>query len=534
MTGQQLKNSILQMAVQGKLVPQDPNDEPASVLLERIRKEKEQLIKEGKIKKEKNPSYIFRGADNLPYEKVGKNEPVCIADEVPFEIPDSWEWARLKNLTIKEIKRGKSPKYADDGSVYVFAQKCNVKLGGIDVSLAKFLDMKVFDKYPGEEYMADGDIIINSTGNGTLGRIGIFRDSDRINDFVIVPDSHVTIIRTGNQMIKDYLFFALKYHQPYLEKLGEGSTNQTELRPSTVAELFIPVPPIGEQKRIVEKLLEVLPLADVYGIKEKSLQDYNTDFPVQLKKSILQEAVQGKLVPQDPADEPASILLERIRAEKEQLIKAGKIKRDKHESVIFRRDNSHYEKLDGIERCIDDEIPFEIPDNWCWTRLGTMIGVQRGASPRPKGSPEYWSLGRTPHHWIKISDITKYTQNDCLYDTDEFLTDLGATKSVFVDSDYLITAASGSLGKIAKLNISGYIYDGLMCMCFKNTSLEMDYIIILIQAMVEFLMSVSTGTAWKNITTDILKSLLVPLPPLLEQRRIVKKQRELFDAITLI
>jgi len=121
-----------------------------------------------------------------------------------------------------------------------------------------------------------------------------------------------------------------------------------------------------------------------------------------------------------------------------------------------------------------------------------------------------------------------------LYDTDEFLTDLGTTKSVFVDNDYLITAASGSLGKIAKLNISGYIYDGLMCMCFKNTSLEMDYIIILIQAMVEYLMSLSTGTAWKNITTDILKNLLIPLPPLSEQRRIVEKQRELFDKITLI
>ena len=247
----------------------------------------------------------------------------------------------------------------------------------------------------------------------------------------------------------------------------------------------------------------------------------------------LQEAVQEKLVPQGPNDEPASVILERIRAEKQRLVKEGKIKRDKHEFVIFRRDNSHYEKLDGAERCIDDEIPFEIPDSWCWTRLGTMIGVQRGASPRPKGSLEYWSSERTPHHWIKISDITKYTLNDTLYDTDEFLTDLGTTKSVFVDNDYLITAASGSLGKIAKLNISGYIYDGLMCMCFKNTSLEMDYIIILIQAMIEYLMSLSTGTAWKNITTDILKNLLIPLPPLSEQSRIVEKRRELFDKITL-
>ena len=277
--------------------------------------------------------------DNLPYEKVGKNEPVCIADEVPFEIPESWEWVRLKDLAIKEIKRGKSPKYSDSGSVYVFAQKCNVKLGGIDISLAKLLDMNAFEKYPVEEYMLDGDIIINSTGNGTLGRIGMFHDTDRINDFVIVPDSHVTIIRICRQLKKDYLFYTLKYYQPYLEKLGEGSTNQTELRPSIVAELFIPVPPIREQERIIAKLLEVLPMVDVYGEKEKTLQSYNMDFPAQLKKSILQEAVQGKLVPQDPNDEPASVLLERIRAEKEELIRESKIKRDKHESVIFRRNN---------------------------------------------------------------------------------------------------------------------------------------------------------------------------------------------------
>ena len=193
--------------------------------------------------------------------------------------------------------------------------------------------------------------------------------------------------------------------------------------------------------------------------------------------------------------------------------------------------SSHYEKLNGIERCIDDEIPFDIPENWCWVRLGSMIGIQRGASPRPKGSPEYWSKERTEHHWIKISDITKYSINDYLNNTDEFLTDLGSTKSVYVDSDYLITAASGSLGKIAKLNISGYIYDGLMCMCFKNTSLEKDYIIILIKTMVEYLMSISTGTAWKNITTDILKNLLVPLPPLAEQYRIVSAYNSLVPFI---
>ena len=528
MTGQQLKNSILQMAVQGKLVPQDPNDEPASVLLERIRKEKEQLIKEGKIKKEKNPSYIFRGADNLPYEKVGKNEPVCIADEVPFDIPDSWEWARLKDLTIKEIKRGKSPKYADDGNVYVFAQKCNVKLGGIDVSLAKFLDMKTFDKYPVEEYMADGDIIINSTGNGTLGRIGIFRDSDRINDFVIVPDSHVTIIRAGNQMIKDYLFFALKYHQPYLEKLGEGSTNQTELRPSTVAELFIPVPPIGEQERIVAKLQEVLPMADVYGMKEKSLQDYNKDFPVQLKKSILQEAVQGKLVPQDPAEEPASVLLERIRAEKEQLIKAGKIKRDKHESVIFRRDNSHYEKRGSEEVCIDDEIPFDIPENWSWSRLYSFGIFSSGKTPSMQ-NPDYWN-GTVP--WVSSKDMKKPIIND----SEMHITELAAeTMQLYPAGTLLLVARSGILRRLLPLCVLGV--DSTINQDIKAFTLydvkTSPWLYYAIKAFEPYILKelVKSVTTVESLKFDEFMSMLIPVPPEKEQVRIIDALK---DALSLL
>ena len=462
----------------------------------------------------------------MPYEKVGKNEPVCIADEVPFDIPDTWEWARLKDLTIKEIKRGKSPKYADDSNVYVFAQKCNVKLGGIDISLAKFLDMKTFDKYPIEEYMADGDIIINSTGNGTLGRIGIFRDSDRINDFVIVPDSHVTIIRTGNQLIKDYLFFALKYHQPYLEKLGEGSTNQTELRPSTVAELFIPVPPIGEQERIVAKLLEVLPMADVYGIKEKALQDYNKDFPIQLKKSILQEAVQGKLVPQNPADEPASVLLERIRAEKEQLIKAGKIKRDKHESVIFRKDNSHYEKLDGIERCIDDEIPFEIPLNWEWCRLGQLTElITKGSSPK----------------WQGVSYTDK--QNGILFITRENVgvEELLLSKEKYIGSEFnamhpssilrkgdiLTNIVGASIGRTAKFTLDTLDANINQAVCIiRLVDLELsEYLVKYLNSVVstDMMTNKSVDSARANLSLTSVSNLLVPIPPLAEQERIISK-----------
>ena len=470
--------------------------------------------------------YVFQiNTDNLPYEKVGKNEPVCIADEVPFDIPDSWEWVTLKMIAVTGL--GKTlDKAKNQGDYKPYLCSINVYWSGIDLTTVKEarFEESELPKYE----LKKGDLLICEGGD--VGRSAIWE-----NEQEMYYQNALHRVRFYGGVNPHYFRLLMECYKgnKILDEQSKGMTIK-HLVQSALNAIYFPLPPIQEQQRIVDKFQSLIPMLEEYNASEIKMSNLNTGFPNLLKKSILHEAVQGKLVPQDPADEPASVLLERIRAEKEQLIKAGKIKRDKHESVIFRRDNSHYEKSDGIERCIDNEIPFEIPENWCWTRLGTMIGVQRGASPRPKGSPEYWSSERTPHHWIKISDITKYTQNDALYDTDEFLTDLGSTKSVFVDSDYLITAASGSLGKIAKLNISGYIYDGLMCMCFKNTSLEMDYIIILIQAMVEYLMSLSTGTAWKNITTDILKNLLVPLPPLSEQRRIVEKHRELLDKITLI
>ena len=465
-------------------------------------------------------------SDNLPYEKVRKNEPVCIADEVPFDIPESWEWVRWATLS-ESIQYGYNAPAQENGRIKM-VRISDIQDNSVLWETVPYCDIREseIDAY----LLKPNDILFARTG-GTVGKSYLVQE---------VPEEAIYagyLIRTrySNQLCPQYLKYFME-SELYWSQLREGTiaTAQPNCNGKTLGNMLVPIPPLLEQFRIVEKLNKIMLCVNEYSIAYSKAKQLNDNFPEQLKKSILQEAIQGKLVPQNPADEPASVLLEHICAEKQKLIAEGKLKKDKHESVIFRRDNSHYEKLDGVEHCIDDEIPFEIPDNWCWTRLGTMIGVQRGASPRPKGSPEYWSSERTPHHWIKISDITKYTQNDVLYDTDEFLTDLGTTKSVFVDSDYLITAASGSLGKIAKLNISGYIYDGLMCMCFKNTSLEMDYIIILIQAMVEYLMSLSTGTAWKNITTDILKNLLVPLPPLSEQRYIVEKQQELFDKITLI
>ena len=245
----QAKAKILNLAIRGQLVPQNPADEPASVLLERIRAEKEELIRQGKIKRDKKESVIFRGEDNSYYEKIG-DDVRCIDEEIPFDIPDTWEWLRLENCCSKEIRRGKSPKYADESGTLVFAQKCNTKYNGIDVGLALYLDEATLSRYPADEYMRDGDVVINSTGTGTLGRVGFYQKADNRLGLPIVPDSHVTVVRGSGNIQAFYLYAFIKANQSELEKKGEGSTNQKELKPITLKEMLVPMPPASEQKRI--------------------------------------------------------------------------------------------------------------------------------------------------------------------------------------------------------------------------------------------------------------------------------------------
>ena len=256
------KSKILDLAIRGKLVPQNPDDEPASVLIERIRAEKEQLIKEGKIKRDKRESYIFRGEDNSYYEKIGNEEPICIDEELPFALPDGWAWCELQDCCYKEIKRGRSPKYADSGSILSFAQKCNQKTGIINIELALWIDDSTVSRYDDNEYMRDGDIVINSTGTGTLGRVGIYHSSDNPAGIPMVPDSHVTVVRTAESIVPQYVFFCLKAMQSELEELGEGSTNQKELKPLTIKQLRMPLPPIEEQQTIAQRILEAFEQLD--------------------------------------------------------------------------------------------------------------------------------------------------------------------------------------------------------------------------------------------------------------------------------
>ena len=508
MTGQQLKNSILQMAVQGKLVPQDPNDEPASVLLERIRKEKERLIREGKIKKEKNPSYIFRGADNLPYEKVGKSEPVCIADEVPFDIPESWEWVRLGE--IFHHNTGKALNASNcSGELLTYITTSNLYWNRFEIDTLREM---YFSESEIEKCTATkGDLLVCEGGD--IGRAAIWPyDTD------IRIQNHIHRLRSYSEICTEYYYyiFFLYKHAGWIGGKGIGiqglSTNALHF-------LLFPLPPLSEQHRIVTKIKEFEPFLDKYAQVEKRLDDLNTQFPNLLKKSILQEAVQGKLVPQDPADEPASILLERIRAEKEQLIKAGKIKRDKHESVIFRRDNSHYEKLDGIERCIDDEIAFEIPDSWEWTSVGEVCtNIQYGSSQKssPTGKIAVLRMGNLQNGRI-VLDKLAYTS-----DSQEI------EKYPLEYNDLLFNRTNSKelVGKVAiyKSEIPA-IYAGYLVR-LHPILIDSDYLNYVMQSQYYWIYCQnvrSDAIGQSNINAEKLKRFIFPLPPLQEQKRIVNQ-----------
>ena len=508
MTGQQLKNSILQMAVQGKLVPQDHNDEPASVLLERIRKEKEQLIKEGKIKKEKNPSVIFRGADNLPYEKVGKNEPVCIADEVPFDIPESWEWIRLG--TICDIARGGSPRpiksYLTDSENGInWIKISDSDKGGKYINSTK---EKIIPEGVAKSRMVyAGDFLL--TNSMSFGRPYILNVDGCIHDGWLVLSNYQTAYD------QDFLFTMLSSNFAYYQfcSVVSGAVVKN-LNSEKVADSLFPLPPIQEQKRIVSAINSFEPLISEYTTCETELNNLNRTFPDRLKKSILQEAVQGKLVSQYPNDEPASVLLERIRAEKQRLIKEGKIKKDKHESVIFRRDNSHYEKLDGIERCIDNEIPFEIPDSWEWVRLGTLFQHNTGKALNSSNS-----TGR------KLSYITT---SNLYWDRFELekLKEMPFTENEIekctVTRGDLLVCEGGDIGRAAiwkydyPIRIQNHIH---RLRPYTNISIRFYYYIFYLYKNIGLIGGKGIGI--QGLSSNAIHQLLFPLPPLQEQNKIV-------------
>ena len=517
MTAQQLKNSILQMAVQGKLVPQDPNDEPASVLLERIRAEKERLIKEKKIKREKNPSVIFKGTDNTPYEKIG-DEVRSLADEVSFDIPDSWEWVTLQTIATSSL--GKTlDKAKNKGDLKPYLCSINVYWDGIDLTTVKEarLEENELPKY----LLRPGDLLICEGGD--VGRSAVWESTQEM-----YYQNALHRVRFYGGINPHYFQLLLECYKgnQILDAYSKGMTIK-HLVQTALNTIVFPLPPLSEQNRIVDAVNRLLPYLHSYDRAEQKLSALNTGFPEALKKSILQEAVQGKLVPQDPSDEPAEALLERIRAEKQRLIKEGKIKKDKHESVIFRRDNSHYEKRGSEEVRIDDELPFEIPENWSWCRassLGTMVrgrGIKRTETVA-QGCPcirygEIYTTYETSFD-AAVSFLPESLDKDCLH---------------FTSGDVVFTLTGENKVDIAKTVAflgDGQIAAGGDLAFWTHHGMNPLYLVYYMASpyCIELKRRTATGDIIVHISTSKVGDFLVPVPPLNEQNRIVSAIEQLF------
>ena len=519
MTAQQLKNSILQLAVQGKLVPQDSSDEPASVLLQRIKAEKQELIKAGKIKKDKKSSEIFRGAThNLPYafcEQIGK-EIRDISDEIPFEIPESWEWVRLG--FIGDWGSGATPsrtnkEYYDGNIPWLKTGDLN---DGIITNIPEKITELALEK-TSVRLNPVGSVLIAMYG-ATIGKLGILNIPATTNQACCAC---LPILVNNN-----YLFYFLMSHKESFTKKAEGGAQPNISKEKIISTLF-PLPPLAEQKRIVEKIEQLLPFIEKYEQAETQLTALNTSFPEMLKKSILQEAIQGKLVPQNPDDEPASVLLERIRAEKQKLIKAGKIKKSKHESVIITRDKIPYELIDGKERCIADEVPFEIPESWCWCKMdmiSSKITDGEHKTPRRIQTFEGYYLlsARNIHNGRIHLDDVDYVDKDeynkisarCNPQKNDILIScsgsVGRCCIVEDDNKYVMVRSAAMISPI-------HIFSKWIMYCIQSGMIQ------------EQIRNKTKTTAQSNLFQEAIRSLILPIPPLAEQKRIVEKIEELMQ-----
>ena len=453
----------------------------------------------------------------MPYEKIGKNEPVCIADEVPFEIPESWEWVRLGN--IFQHNTGKALNASNrTGSLLPYITTSNLYWDRFE--LGNLREMYFSENEIEKCTATKGDLLVCEGGDIGRAAIWMFDEDIRIQN-------HIHKLRSYTEVCTEF-FYYLFYLYKHAGWIGGKGIGIQGLSANALHALLFPLPPLSEQKRIVSKIKESEPLMEKYADVEKYLDKLNTEFPDQLRKSILQEAVQGKLVPQDPTDEPVSVLLERIRAEKQHLVKEGKIKKDKHESVIFRRDNSHYEKRGSEEVCIDDEIPFEIPENWCWARMGSYLDVRDGTHDTPK----YVLEG------IPLVTSKNLCNGKIDFSTAKFISredHLAISLRSKVDAGDIMYAMIGSIG-------NPVLYNGNAEFSIKNMALfkkianglDMEYVYWFLYLSQDTMKKFASGGVQSFVSLGYLRNYWIPVPPIQEQHRIVTAIKQILPKISTL
>ena len=516
MNGKQLKNSILQWAIQGKLVPQNPNDEPASVLLDKIRQEKERLIKEKKIKRDKNASIIYRGEDNSYYEKIlATGEVKCIDEEIPFEIPKGWEWTRIGNIFNHTSGKQQSSSNKSGGTPQKFITTSNLYWGYFVLDNVKVMNFT--DEEIKTCSATKGDLLVCEGGAG-YGRSAIWNE-----DYDICLQNHIHRLRPCVSGICDYV-----YHFIYLLKesnnLVSVGTAMPGLSANRLKGLLLPFPPLSEQRRIVAKLAELLPQIEKYNNVQNKLDELNTTIKDSLKKSILQEAIQGKLVPQ-LVEETAAELLEQIKAEKQKLVKESKLKKSAlNDSVIFRGDDNKYYEQIG-KKCLDitEQIPFNLPESWSWARgMSVFLPME---SAKPSSDFVYIDVDAVNNRLNIIDNpkkvrfenapsraTRKLHKNDLLFSmVRPYLKNIALVDDIYIDAIastgfYVITPSLGYYPMfLFYLMLSNYVVDGL------NAFMK--------------------GDNSPSINNCHIEDYLYPLPPIEEQKRIVNKIEQLFKQL---
>lgn len=521
MNGKQLKNSILQWAIQGKLVPQDHNDEPASVLLEKIRQEKEHLIKEKKIKRDKNASIIYRGEDNSYYEKMlATGEVKCIDEEIPFDVPQGWEWERWGNIA-QTIQYGYNAPALEYGVIKM------VRISDIQENCVLWDNVPycLIDENDIDTYLLKvNDILFARTG-GTVGKSFLVEE---------VPEKAIYagyLIRTRySSLLNPRYMKSFMESQLYWEQLKNGTiaTAQPNCNGKTLAKMLLPIPPTKEQDRIVKKLTQLSSFLDNYGLCQDRLNLLNEEIKEQLKKSILQEAIQGKLVPQLAEEGTAQDLLEQIKKEKLNLVKEGKLKKSAlATSVIFRGDDNKYYEQIG-KKCLDitEQIPFEIPSNWEWCRVRNVSNSYIGLTYKPTDIDEKGTIVlrscNIRNGKLALDNIVRVSSSI-------------SEKLLIEENDIIICTRNGSkrlVGKSALIrNLSEPMTFGAFMAICKTPIYE--YMFAYLQSDLFFgqLRDVSNTTTINQLTQNKFNDFLIPIPPIREQERIAFKISQLFQKL---
>ena len=499
MNGKQLKNSILQWAIQGKLVPQDPNDEPASVLLEKIRAEKARLVKEGKIKKDKKESIIYRGEDNSYYEKfILTGEVKCIDDEIPFELPKGWEWCRLG--TIFQTSSGTTPQsnnplYYKDGDINW------IRTTDLNNEILRNAEVKITEQacvdYKLKEVPINAVCIAMYGGAGTIGKHALIQFRTTINQSVCA-------IHPNIDCSSKFLHIFIQYQRPYWMDFAAGSRKDPNINQLIIQHCLFPLPPLAEQQRIVAKIEELMPLVEQYGKAQSELEALNSNIHEQLKKSILQYAIEGKLVPQCEKDGTAEGLLQEIQAEKQRLYAEGKLKKkDLTHSTIFRgEDNKYYEQVDGT--AIQIESDYDFPNTWAVVKLSHICRLIDGE----KKEGQYICLD------------AKYLR--------------GKSTGTYLDKGKFV--AKGNNIILVDGENSGEVFtvphDGYMGSTFKqlwvSCSMHLPYVLYFIQFYKDLLRNSKKGAAIPHLNKEFFYSLIIGIPPFQEQKRIANAIEELY------